>query len=88
MLLDSEPEAEPATAKRLALGGFWRRCYTGEYDGEVLWRIAPEFLTVGFLWAVPPTGSVKCGGQILLRLQIRRLKAQIHEKQRKIAQRK
>ena len=47
MLLDSEPEAEPATAKRLALGGFWRRCYTGEYDGEVLWRIAPEFLTVG-----------------------------------------
>lgn len=33
LLLDSEPEVDAATPKGHALDGFWKKCYTAQFDG-------------------------------------------------------
>ena len=46
LFLDSEPEViTPATAKRLALDGTKKNCYTAVFDGENL--LVLEFFAVG-----------------------------------------
>ena len=46
LFLDSEPEViTPATAKRLALDGTKKNCYTAVFDGDNL--LVLEFFAVG-----------------------------------------
>ena len=61
LFLDSEPEVKiPATAKRHALDGTKKNCYTAVIDGENL--TVPEFFAVGDKPTAVLFRAVKGGG--------------------------